>query len=121
MLQPILILERGRSQATPIERALFDFNEKEYLPNYEAFMQLAIPWIVQWETDMAQRVGATFLDLTPIFRDVPGQVFTDYCHLTPHGNEVLATAIQPRIAALIRARQQRAAAKGQPVAARPAR
>jgi len=114
MLQPILILERGRSQTTPVEHALFDFNAKEYLPNYESFMHLATPWIVQWETGMAQRVGATFLDLTPIFNDVPGQVFTDYCHLTPHGNEVLAAAIQPRIAALIKARQQRAAANNQP-------
>jgi lysophospholipase L1-like esterase len=70
---------------------------------------------------MAQRVGATFVDLTGIFDGVPGQVFTDYCHLTPHGNEVLAAAIQPRVAALIRARQQRAAANGQPVGARAAR
>jgi lysophospholipase L1-like esterase len=120
MLQPILILDRGRSQMTPVERSLFDFNAKEYLPNYEAFMHLATPWIVQWETGMAQRVGGTFLDLTGIFEGIPGQVFTDYCHLTPHGNEVLAGAIQPRIAALIRARRQRAAASSIPVRAPPA-
>jgi len=122
MLQPILILERGRAQATPVEKALFDFNAKEYLPNYEAFMHLATPWIAQWETAMAQRVGGTFLDLTGIFDGVSGQVFTDYCHLTPHGNEVLAAAIRPRIAALIRARQQRAATSDDiPVGTRPVR
>jgi hypothetical protein len=83
-------------------------------------MHLATPWISQWETAMAQRVGGTFLDLTGIFDSVPGQVFTDYCHLTPHGNEVLAAAIQPRIATLIKARQLRAAASNIPGRAPPA-
>jgi hypothetical protein len=117
MLQPILILERGRLQTTPVERALFDFNVKGYLPNYEAFMQLATPWIAQWEATMAQRVGASFLDLTRIFHGVSGQVYTDYCHLTPHGTEVLAGTIQPHVAALIRARQQRSPSRPSSAAA----
>jgi lysophospholipase L1-like esterase len=114
MLQPILILERDRAEATLVEHQLFDFNVKGYLPNYEAFMHRATPWIVQWETAMAQRVGGSFLDLTGIFDGVPGQVFTDYCHLTPHGNEVLAAAIQPRVAALVKARLARTGVKNPP-------
>jgi len=104
MLQPFLILERERPTATPIERRLFEFNVSSYLPNYEAFMKLATPWLAEQERAMAQRVGATFLDLTAAYRDVPGQVYTDYCHLTPHGNDVLAGIIAQHITPLITTR-----------------
>jgi len=104
MLQPMLILDRDRATLTPMEKRLLDFNVQSYLPNYEAFMKLSTPWISSWETTMAGRVGATFIDLTGAFKNVPGQVYTDYCHLTPHGNEVLAGIIEQRITPLVRAR-----------------
>jgi lysophospholipase L1-like esterase len=47
---------------------------------------------------MAENVGATFLDLTDVFDGVDGQVFTDYAHLTPLGNRLVAARIAERIA-----------------------
>jgi lysophospholipase L1-like esterase len=101
MLQPQLLLERDRTTMTPIERRLFEFDAQSYRPNYERFVQLATPWLAEQERQMAQRVGATFIDLTSAFKNVPGQVYTDYCHLTPHGNDVVAGIIAQRIAPLI--------------------
>ena len=97
MLQPMLILERDRATATPIEKELFAFNVQSYLANYESFMKLATPWIVEQERAMAQRVGAGFIDLTTAFRGVAGQAYTDYCHLTPLGNEVVAGIVADSI------------------------
>jgi len=37
---------------------------------------------------MAARVGGAFIDLTGIFKDVDGQIYTDYTHLTPRGQQV---------------------------------
>jgi lysophospholipase L1-like esterase len=104
MLQPMLILERDRAEATPIEQRMFAFNVESYLPNYEGFMRLAAPWIVGEEAAMARRMGASFLDLTGVFKGVKGQMYTDYCHLTPLGNEVVAAAIATHITPLLSAR-----------------
>ena len=51
---------------------------------------------------MAQGVGAQFIDLSVAFREVSGQVYTDYCHLTPFGNQVVARLIAGRIVPMIR-------------------
>lgn len=124
MLQPMLIMERDRATALPdtaMERRLFQFNVDSYLPNYEAFMKMANPWVVAYEQAMAQRVGATFLDLTWAFRGVPGQVYTDYCHLTPRGNEVVATVIGAHITPILRSRPGAASAASAASAAPGAR
>lgn len=102
MLQPMLILERGRAHPTEIEQRLFEFNVDSYLPNYEAFATGAASFIREQETAMAARVGGTFIDLTGIFQNVTEQVFTDYAHLTPQGNQVLAKYVADQIAPLIR-------------------
>jgi len=109
MLQPMLILDRQHAAKLPMEQKLFDFNVRSYRPNYEDFMRLSTPWVVQWETDMARRVGATFIDLTTAFRDTPDQVYTDYCHLTPRGNDVIAATIARQIAPILRQRISRTA------------
>jgi len=103
MLQPFLILERDHKSMTPIERKLFDFNVSSYLPNYEAFMHAAVPYIRDQETSMARDVGAHFIDLTGIYAGVPEQIYTDYCHLTPFGNELLARYVGERIIPWIKA------------------
>jgi len=41
----------------------------------------------------AQTEDYHFLDLTAVFDGLKIQTFTDYCHLTPAGNEAIATAI----------------------------
>ena len=103
MLQPMLILERDR-RLTDVERRLFEFNVKSYLPNYEAFITRAVQYVRTRETEMAARVGGAFIDLTGIYKDVDGQIYTDYTHLTPEGNKLTALFIAERILPLIRKR-----------------
>lgn len=100
MLQPMLILEREKPKP-PIEQKLFDFNVKSYLPNYEEFIHQAVPFIHERETQMASELGAEFIDLTDIYRHEPEQTFTDYAHLTPRGNEILARIVAARLEPLI--------------------
>jgi hypothetical protein len=66
-------------------------------------MRRAVPYVVQTETAMAQQVGGTFIDLSDVPGPVNGQVFTDYAHLTPLGNRIVAQRIVPRIMPLIQA------------------
>lgn len=51
------------------------------------------PLIAQQLTQDAQAEGYQFLDLTPVFDSMNVQTFTDYCHLTPVGNQAAADAI----------------------------
>ncbi|HUK21868.1 MAG TPA: SGNH/GDSL hydrolase family protein [Gemmatimonadales bacterium] len=102
MLQPMLILERDRKPMPSIERKLFDFEVASYLPNYEQFMLQAVPYVRAQEEATARDVGATFLDLTGLYAGVSRQTFTDYCHLTPLGNAILARYVASRILPMIR-------------------
>lgn len=100
-LQPMLILEGGRPGLQGVERELYDFNVASYLPNYGAFIERAVETVRRHESAMAQRIGAEFVDLTPIFADAEGQIFTDYAHLTPLGNRMVASALAQRILPVI--------------------
>ena len=103
ILQPMLILERDRN-LTDMERRLFDFNVDSYLPNYEAFIARAVEYVRTQEAEMAARVGGTFIDLTGIYEDAEGQIYTDYAHLTPEGNKLAAKVIGKHILPIIRER-----------------
>jgi len=108
MLQPMLVLERGRlARMSPEEQRLFRFNVESYRTNYEQFARDAVAYIQGEAAPMAADVGGTFLDLTGIYRDAEGQIFTDYAHLTPHGNEWLARYVAARILPVIRAQKTR--------------
>jgi len=108
MLQPMLILERDRlATMPPIERKLFDFNVSSYLPNYEPFITRAVQHVREVEPRMANDVGATFLDLTQIFHGAQGQIFTDYTHFTPLGNQIIARYVAERIKPILAARIRR--------------
>lgn len=101
MLQPLLILERDRVGAPEIERRLFQFNVDWCCPNYEKLMHQEVKFVRERERKVTERTGAEFIDLTNIFGGIQGQVYTDYCHLTPLGNEVLARKVAEVIAPLI--------------------
>lgn len=101
--QPMLILERDRAGLSGVERKLFDYNVSSYLPNYEPFMHRATPWVVDTLAQAVARAGGHFVDATRIFGQSNGQMFTDYCHLTPKGNELLAAYIERSIVPLIEA------------------
>ena len=105
MLQPMLILERNRPGMAGVERRLFEFNVESYLPNYEPFIIRAVQTVRAREGEMAARVGGTFIDLTQIYELADGQIFTDYAHLTPLGNQIAARYVAERILPLIRPAQ----------------
>jgi lysophospholipase L1-like esterase len=102
MMQPLLILERERAQMPDVERRLFDFNVSAVLQNYEEFMHRAVPMLAAMQEASHERLGSTFIDLTGIYKGVEGQMFTDYAHLTPRGNQILASHVVDRIDPLIR-------------------
>jgi hypothetical protein len=51
------------------------------------------PLIAKQLTQDAATEGYNFLDLTPVFDSMSVQSFTDYCHLTPAGNQAAAEKI----------------------------
>lgn len=101
VLQPMLILERDRQGSTSHEQELFDFAVSSYLPNYEQFMLNAVPFVSERMQQTVMPWGAGYLDATSVFEGVTGQVYTDYCHLTPLGNRVLADFIATSIGAQV--------------------
>ncbi len=66
-------------------------------------MRAAVPYLREQEENMARDVGAHFIDLTGVYSEVPEQAYTDYCHLTPLGNEIVARHIGQRLLPLIAA------------------
>jgi hypothetical protein len=102
MQQPQLILERGRTQMPAIEHRLFDFDVASWWPGWEEFMHRAVPETSERVRQVVQADGEAYLDLTGIFRDMQGQVFTDYAHLTPAANRLLATDVMQYILPTIR-------------------
>lgn len=107
-LQPMLVLERRRAGMVGVERELFEFNVASYLPNYEQFVQRAVETVRRLESAMADSVGGAFIDLTTIYEGTPGQIFTDYAHLTPLGNRLAAERLAEGILPLIRSVLSRA-------------
>ncbi len=104
MLQPMLLLERDGKPMGAIERALLEFDAQSHPPNYEALIRAGVPYIAEQEEKMARDVGAQFIDLTRVYAGVPQQAYTDSCHLTPLGNEILARNIGEKLLRIISAR-----------------
>ena len=98
MLQPILALERARLTRMPeIERRLFEFNLAAERPGYEEYIRRIVPIVSERVRESVTPLGGSYMDLTGIYDDAVGQVFTDYCHLTPMGNRLLAEHILPEL------------------------
>jgi hypothetical protein len=97
VLQPLLILERDREGAPEIERELFEFNVDSYLPKYEAYMHSAVPYVSEQVRETLEPLGAAFIDATRLYQGVEGQIYTDYAHLTPLGNRIVAEQLARQI------------------------
>ena len=105
MLQPVLALERDRLARMPdIERRLFDFNLTAERPGYEQYIRRVVPIVSERVRETVTPLGGSYLDLTAIYDRPMGQIFTDYCHLTPTGNRLLAEFILPEVVRLARVR-----------------
>lgn len=101
VLQPMLILERERAMP-PIERKLFEFNVDSWVPNYEAFSHEAVKLVASLTRKTVERHDAHFVDSTRVFTNAEGQIFTDYAHLTPLGNQILARHIAEYVIPIVR-------------------
>ncbi|HUI80266.1 MAG TPA: SGNH/GDSL hydrolase family protein [Bryobacteraceae bacterium] len=87
-MQPELIL--SPKPLTPIEAKFANYTRqisRRYITYMYEQMQPAISHLM---AEAAQRDGFVFVDLGDTFRSVREKTFTDYCHMTPRGNQLIA-------------------------------
>jgi lysophospholipase L1-like esterase len=97
VLQPQIAVTRKR--LTSIESRLLDYWSKIDGQLYVYGFQTLYPHLSSELADGAQTEGYQFLDLTGVFDHMSAQTFTDYCHLTPAGDQAVADAIFDSLAA----------------------
>jgi lysophospholipase L1-like esterase len=102
VLQPQIAVTR--KPLTGVETRLFDYWSKMDGPLYVYGFQTVYPQLSAQLTSDAQTEGYHFLDLTTVFDRTGIQTFTDYCHLTPAGNQMVADAIYDSLAASLPSR-----------------
>jgi lysophospholipase L1-like esterase len=91
VMQPELIL--SQKPLTPAEKRFVD-NYDRLMGPYNIYMYENLqPEIARQTTAAANRGEYEFLDTRNAFQNVSEKTFTDYCHLTPRGNELLADRI----------------------------
>jgi hypothetical protein len=88
-LQPELVFKQQKV-LSPLEQKIYHELDTEWQENFVEFKNRARPVVSQYARTAAGRSGALFFDLTDIYGGVTGDVYTDYCHLTPTGNQRLA-------------------------------
>jgi hypothetical protein len=98
LLQPTLRVTR--KPLTEIESRLGDY-DRAVAGKLEIYAyQTLYPAIASQLTDDSHIEGYRFLNLRDVFNHTSVQTFTDYCHLTPDGNRVIAGAIFEGFSAL---------------------
>ena len=97
VLQPQIALTRKR--LTGIEARLFEYWSKMDGPLEVYGFQTLYPLLSSRLTNDAATKEYHFLDLSNVFDQTNVQVFTDYCHLTSAGNQMVANAIFDSFAA----------------------
>ena len=90
-LQPHIAVTR--KAFTSSESKVLEYWTKLDGPLYVYGFQNLYPRLSSELADGAQIDGYQFVDLTGAFDHVSAQAFTDYCHLTPAGNQALANAL----------------------------
>ena len=102
-LQPEIAFEQSKTWSELEE--LIHHEMVNYWPEgYLEFKNRARPMVLDKLRAAAETSGASTLDLTDIYGDLEETAFTDYCHLTPDGNRVLAESVAPTILALLEQR-----------------
>jgi hypothetical protein len=100
-LQPELVLWQHKV-FSPLEQQIYRELDTEWQENFVEFKNRARPVVTEYARAAAEGSGALFFDLTDIFGDITGDVYTDYCHLTPAGNrrvgEYLGARLLPKVA-----------------------
>jgi len=103
VLQPEIVFEQSKI-FTELERNIYDELDQQWQVNFVDYKNKAKPLVVDYLTESTAKTGAVFLDMTDIFGGLTGDAYTDYCHLTPIGNERLAERIGERILPFLNAK-----------------
>jgi len=91
VMQPELIL--SQKPLAPAEKRFVDAFDRLMGP-YSIYMYENLqPEIARQTTAAANLGGYDFVDTRYVFQTVSEKTFTDYCHLTPRGNELIADRI----------------------------
>lgn len=105
-LQPEIAFEQSKS-FSPLEQQIYGEMENLWAENFIEFKNRARPVVIDYLKQATQSTGAHFVDLTDPFGGTDGDCYTDYCHLTPLGDRVLAEYLGEQILPLVRQRAER--------------
>ena len=87
-LQPELILSSKPLTAVEVK---FADHMRQISRRYTTYMYQELrPAISRLMAESSRRNDSVFVDLGDTFKDVREKTFTDYCHLTPRGNDLIA-------------------------------
>jgi hypothetical protein len=100
VLQPELVFKQSKV-LSPLEQQIYVELDQQWQENFVEFKNRARPLVVDYLQKSTTRTGSVFLDMTDIFGGFDGDAYTDYCHLTPMGNKLLAERIGERILPLL--------------------
>jgi len=95
-LQPEIAFEQSK-EFSPLESLIYEEMQSHWPENYIAFKNAARPIVLGYLQQAAAVGDAQVADLTDVYGSVEGDVYTDYCHLTPRGNAGLAEAVAPLV------------------------
>jgi lysophospholipase L1-like esterase len=101
ILQPQIAVTR--KQLTSVESRILDYWSKLDGPLFVYGFQTLYPQLSSRVSAASETEGYRFLDLANVFDHTSAQAFTDYCHLTPAGNQMIADAIFDFLANSLRA------------------
>jgi hypothetical protein len=102
-LQPELVLKQAKV-LSPLEQKIYRELDTEWQDNFVEYKNEARPIVTELARRAAEGTGAQFYDLTDIYGGVSGDVYTDYCHLTPLGNQRLAEYLGEQLLPTVRKR-----------------
>jgi len=100
VLQPELAFQQSKV-LSPLEQQIYAELDQQWQENFVEFKNRARPLVVDYLHKSTTRTGSVFLDMTDVFGGFDGDAYTDYCHLTPMGNKLLAESIGERILPLL--------------------
>lgn len=106
-LQPEMAFKQSKA-LSPMEQDIFREMDSYWQENFVQFKNEARPMVTKMLQEVTGRTGSKFIDLTDIYGGVEGDVYTDYCHLTPLGNRKLAESLGGAITPLILERMRQA-------------
>lgn len=102
-LQPEIAFRQGKT-FSELEETIYQEMLTHWPENYIDFKNRARPVVLELLREATAGTGAHPADLTDIYGEVEGDVYTDYCHLTPLGNRVLAEHLARQVGRLLRQR-----------------